>query len=173
MDYKDKLIKWNSTEKYHKELDFLKQLMPLSRVLWTRTLDYGCGLGYAAYNMCADGYDVNDYKHKDIDIDYYLTELPNKEYGYIYMMHSFSHLPNPKDVLRILRSKYPGAIITVITPNKDWLDEGYNNDPTVVRHYTMNELKTIFEDCGYEVNLIGQFGELKNNINERIFLQTK
>lgn len=169
MDYKDKLIKWNSTAKYFKEVLFLKQLIDPYR---SNILDYGCGTGMAALDMFADGYDVNDY-NKYLKSNSYYKELPDKEYSDIYFMHSFSHLPNPKDILRILRSKYPGATITVITPNKDWLDEGYNNDPTVVRHYTMNELKTIFEDCGYEVNLIGQFGELKNNINERIFLQTK
>jgi len=169
MDYKDKLIKWNGTAKYLSEVKFLKGLVEHREYT---SLDYGCGTGYCAALLGADGYDVNDY-NEYLAEDNYFNTLPEDHYDYIYFMHSFSHLPNPKDILRILRSKYPGAIITVITPNKDWLDEGYNNDPTVVRHYTMNELKTIFEDCGYEVNLIGQFGELKNNINERIFLQTK
>ena len=61
--------------------------------------------------------------------------------------------------------------VTVITPNKDWLDPDYNNDPTVIKHYNQVELAELFKECGYEVVLQGQFGELKNGINERIFLQ--
>jgi hypothetical protein len=169
MDYKEKLRAWNSTDKYRSEVFFLKKILDPSA-----SLDYGCGLGVCACIVGADGYDVNEY-NEYLNYKFFYTELPNNNYGNIYFMHSFAHIPNPKDVLRILRSKYPEAKITVITPNKDYLDKinnpEYVPDPTVVKHYTQKELKEIFEDCGYKVYLSGTFGDELNGINERIFIQ--
>ena len=170
MDYKQKLIEWNSTEKYHREVLFLDTILNLSE--YCTVLDYGCGTGFAASLIGADGYDVKDYTTDNkCRQEYYFNELPNKEYSDIYFMHSFSHFPNPKDVLRILRGKYPDATLTVITPNAEWLDKDYVGDETVVKHYTQSELKEMFEECGYKITLLGQFGEYKEGNNERIFLQ--
>lgn len=175
MDYKQKLIEWNSTEKYKKELDFLYRILPYDIEYGSICLDYGCGLGTAMDYLWADGYDVNDYFEGTYlqREHYYLNTLPDKTYEHIYFLHSFAHIPNPKDVLRILRGKYPEATLTVITPNLEWLDKDYVGDETVIKHYNQQELKELFEDCGYEVTLIGQFGEYKNGQNERIFLQAK
>ena len=170
MDYKQKLIEWNSTEKYKREVGFLWYLLRGSKNL----LDYGCGTGLTARDLFASGYDVYDYLEYNVVRDcnrYFLNLLPNENFDGVYFMHSFSHLPNPKDVLRILRGKYPEATLTVITPNAEWLDKGYVGDETVVKHYTQTELKEIFEECGYKVTLLGQFGEYKEGKNERIFLQ--
>ena len=167
--YKQKLIEWNSTEKYQKELAFLGKLVYLYDDSY-KALEYGCGTGIAARYIGADGYDINDYNTDLMEHRYY-KELPNKDYSHVYFMHSFSHLPNPKDILRILRGKYPEATLTVITPNLDWLDKDYVGDETVIKHYNQKELKELFEECGYKVTLIGQFGEYKNGQNERIFLQ--
>lgn len=172
MDYKQKLIEWNSTAKYKKELLFLDNLLSCS-FEYGDILDYGCGIGTAMKFLYADGYDINDYFIGDSEKRrrYYLNVLPDKKYQYVYFLHSFAHIPNPKDVLRILRGKYPEATLTVITPNLDWLDKDYVGDETVIKHYNQKELKELFEECGYEVTLIGQFGEYKNGQNERIFLQ--
>lgn len=170
MDYKQKLIEWNNTEKYKSEVDFLYQLVcPVIDII--STLDYGAGTCRTAMLFNADAYDINDYKEDYPNVELYLNELPNKFYNDIYFMHSFAHIPNPSDVLRILRSKYEYATFTVITPNAEWLDEGYVGDETVIKHYTQKELKELFESCGYKVTLLGQFGEYKNGHNERIFLQ--
>lgn len=162
MDYKTKITEWNSTLKYLKELQFLYKLVGDNR----KTLDYGCGIG-TAMNMFKDvkGYDVNEYLS---DPSRYDNEIQNR-YESIYFMHSLAHIPNPNEVLKSLRHHI--AIITVITPNKDWLDVGYNNDSTVIKHYTQSELVELFKDCGYTILNFGQFGELKNGVNERIFLQ--
>lgn len=169
MDYKEKLIKWNSTDKYKSEVMFLGKLLDGNPE--AETLDFGCGTGHTAMLLMADGYDVNDYHINNPYTNFYLNILPNKNYVDIYLMHSFAHIPNPSDVLRILRGKYPEATLTVITPNAEWLDEGYIGDETVVKHYTQKELKELFESCGYKVTLLGQFGEYKEGKNERIFLQ--
>lgn len=169
-NYKEKLRAWNSTEKYKQECYFLEQLLrPRTNDV---ILDYGAGLGHATgvincFSKCR-GYDIVDYMEHPILKDFELKEIYNKAY----FMHSFAHLPNPTEVLKDLKQRY-NATITVITPNKDWLDPGYNNDTTVIRHYTQSELKELFVSCGYEVTLLGQFGELKNGVNERIFLQAK
>jgi hypothetical protein len=166
MDYKQKLRDWNNTEKYKGELLFLNSLLSEYKSM---VLDYGCGRGMAAYIIGADGYDINDY-NECLDKEEYFNILPEKDYSDIYFLHSFAHIPNPLEVLTHLKDNYQ-AQITVITPNKDWLDEGYNNDTTVIRHYSQEELKDLFEYSGYNVTSIGQFGELKNGFNERIFLQ--
>lgn len=170
MDYKEKLRAWNSTEKYKSEMLFLNKLLPNPKY----ALEYGSGRGMCAYIIGADGYDVNDYNECLKPYEYY-TQLPDNDYTDVYFMHVFAHLPNPKDVLRILKSKYPKATITVITPNDNWIklqnNPNYKPDLTVYKHYSMTELKQLFEDCGYKVELIGQFGEVMNGVNERIFLQ--
>lgn len=175
MDYKSKLIEWNSKDKYHSEFLFLNKLVGKGQSI----LDYGCGLGLTAVGLGADGYDVNDYifspSIKSIG-NYYINELPNKAYQEIYFMHSIAHIPNPIEVLKDLKARY-SATITVITPNRYWLmqqsNRDYKPDPTVHKHYTLHELRELFEQAGYEVTLIGQFGELNNGVNERIFLQAR
>ena len=172
MDYKEKLRAFNSTEKYKHELMFLNSLLSEYRSL---VLDYGCGLGRAAYIIGADGYDVNDYNECLSKLEYF-NILPKKDYSDIYFLHSFAHLENPLDVLRHLKENYQSQL-TVITPNRYWLmqqsNRDYKPDPTVHKHYTLHELRELFEQAGYEVTLIGQFGELNNGVNERIFLQAK
>ncbi len=175
MDYKERLRAFNSTEKYKREVDFLIKLIPGCRTHVVNILDYGAGLCRTAYECCADAFDVNNYKEHDVD-KYYLNELPKTRYEHIYFMHSLAHITNPIEVLKDLKTRY-SATITVITPNRYWLmqqsNRDYKPDPTVHKHYTLHELRELFEQAGYEVTLIGQFGELNNGVNERIFLQAR
>ena len=168
MDYKERLRAFNSTDKYNSEMIFLSYLNPLGICL-----DYGCGIGTFMDEYVVDGYDVNNYYEGSYKENYY-NELPDNEYENITFLHSLAHIPNPKEVLIDLKKRYD-ATITVITPNASWLalqtNQGYTPDPTVIKHYTQKELKELFESAGYEVTLIGQFGESMNGINERIFLQ--
>lgn len=167
MSYKDKLIAWNSTEKYKTECDFVASIIDMD---YSKVLDFGCGIGTFMDYWYIDGYDVNDY-YIGQNRQNYFNQLPDTYYTDITLIHSFAHIPNPKDVLRILRGKYQEATLTVITPNAEWLDKDYVGDETVVKHYTQSELKEMFEECGYKITLLGQFGEYKEGKNERIFLQ--
>lgn len=170
MDYKQKLINWNNTDKYKKEIDFLNKLLNKAHV----SLDYGCGTGYAMAQTLSYGYDVNDYKTESTPmLEYYLNTLPTDiKFADIYMMHSFAHFTNPTTELEKIKSVLSDkGTVTVITPNAEWLDKDYNNDKTVVKHYTQSELCQLFMECGFTVQLVGQFGEYKNSMNERIFLQ--
>ena len=173
MDYKLKLLAFNSTDKYKREVEFLKMLMPGCTTIWFNILDYGAGLCKTAFDCCAEAFDINNYKTHDV-IAYHLNELPDKSFQYIYFMHSLAHIPNTVEVLKDLKQRY-NATITVITPNASWLKivGDTKSDPTVIKHYTQSELKELFVSCGYEVTLQGQFGEEKNGVNERIFLQAK
>lgn len=174
MDYKEKLRAFNSTEKYKSELVLLRSLLRGWDAIYCGKLDYGAGLCKTAYDLKADAYDVNDYKEHSVN--YYLDKLPEKHYDYIYFMHSLAHIPNPIEVLKDLKARY-NATITVITPNAYWLMLQGNNeyvpDPTVHKHYTMTQLRELFEEAGYEVTLLGQFGEETSGVNERIFLQAR
>ena len=175
MSYKDKLRKFNSTDKYRSELYFLFSLISVESNK-SIILDYGCGLGKAMDMIDCDGFDVNLYYEGNRKTDYFLGTLPEREYSDIYFFHSLAHIPNIKEVLMQLKIKY-NPRITVITPNRHWLmmqsNRDYKPDPTVHKHYTMIELNQLLKESGYEIGIYGQFGEEANMINERIFTQTK
>ena len=173
MTYKDKLKAWNSTDKYQKELDFLERIMPFNWEYCSSCLDIGCGIGTATKYFDCAGYDVNDYFIGDYyeREDYHLNVLPDGSFDHVYFFHSLAHIPNPKELLETLKSKYSGSVFTVITPNAEWLDKDYVGDETVIKHFTQQELCTLFIESGYTIQLVGQFGEYKNGTNERIFLQ--
>lgn len=173
MSYKEKLLQFNSTEKYKSEYKFLKGLLGSKPKI---VLDYGCGLGSNVMKLNAYtehqvmGYDVNEWDNNF----YYINQLG--QYDTIYFMHSIAHVQYLEPLLRNLKANHlnKGGKVIVITPNKDWLEqaknENYKPDTTVVKHFNQSELIELFESCGYSVKLSGQFGELKGNVNERIFL---
>lgn len=174
-EYKEKLIAWNSTEKYKKELEFLCKLIDPKR--GQKVLDYGCGTGYAmkhlhyAHDCEVFGYDVNRelYMWDEFRLR---TELYFKV-NTVFFNHSIAHIEYPP--LTRLREEFmerDGRLV-IITPNADWLDPGYNNDSTVVRHHTLASLRELVERAGFTVEYIGQFGEVRGNVNERIFLTAK
>lgn len=173
MNYKEKLKAWNNTDKYRKELDFLYGL--ISPTQGELVLDMGCGVMTAIENFNARqaayfyGYDVEEYGEQE---NYHLYDKEIKrKYDCIYFMHSLAHIKAPKNALVNLRSNLSkdGRII-IITPNLQWMDKWYNNDPTVVKHYDMENLSKLVTDAGYKVSQLGQFGELRNGSNERLFL---
>lgn len=175
MDYKQKLIDWNNTDKYKKEIAFLEQL--IQPRIYTNILDFGCGIGTAMDKFSCYGYDIH-YFYSGRNESYYYNHLPDIDFCDIYFMHSIAHIPNITETLNILKNKYGGRVqgksrlrTTVITPNAEWLDKDYNNDNTVIKHYTQSELCKVFIDCGFTIQLVGQFGEYKEGRNERIFLQ--
>ena len=175
MDYKERLIKFNSTPKYMSELAMLKYLV--NPTPYDRILDYGAGIGTALKHLNVNGCSVYAYdivKYMGEFSHHYDNEL-SVNYNKVYFMHSFAHIPNIKEVLSNLKRFRPQ--ITIITPNNSYLwlikNNTYKPDPTVFKHYTQTELKNLLEKYGYEINLIGQFGESINGVNERIFIQTK
>jgi len=174
MDYKEKLIKWNATQKYLSELDFLFSLLriDMSYSSHPEILDFGAGCGKAMDFFNCSGYDVNNYY--DGDSELYSNFLPEHYINQIYMNHVIAHIPNPIEVLKDLKDRY-NATITIITPNAYWLmlqsNNSYKPDETVVKHYTQTQLRELFEEAGYTVTLCGQFGEETTGVNERLFLQ--
>jgi len=92
-------------------------------------------------------------------------------------MHSIAHIENISEVLQNIKKllKNNGHIY-VITPNKEFddyfkmiKDPNYQPDPTVVKHYTIEEIVNLIESSGYYVEVVGQFGKKVNNFQERIF----
>lgn len=176
MDYKAKLIKFNSTEKYKKEYKFLKSLIGSKP---KTVLDYGCGIGSNVDKLNAFtehmvfGYDATKWNDDFTYID------SMGEYDVVYFMHSIAHVQYVETLLSRIKLKNlnKGGKVIVITPNADWLklneNPEYIPDPTVFRHYNMETLSQLFNDCGYSIEMVGQFGQVTKGINERVFLIAK
>ena len=162
MTYSNKLLNFNSSEKYLKELGFLRSLIGD-----TEALDYGCGNGFAAELFKCDGFDVTPHNpffgYVDNPFSYYET---------VYFMHSLAHIEDPETVLRALNLKPHGRVV-VITPNLDWLklaSDDYEPDPTVISHFIGDDLDELFTKSGFKIINSGQFGQRIGLVNERLFL---
>lgn len=175
MNYSEKLLKFNSTEKYRKEYKFLKGLLGTKKKV---ILDYGCGLGANVEKLNAYtehivfGYDVEFWN------DSFTYSQISGKYDVIYFMHSIAHIQYIEVLLsRLKYNLNPGGKVIVITPNRDWIEKiknkEYQPDKTVFRHYNQKELRQMFQDSGYSIEMIGQFGEEIDGINERIFMIAK
>lgn len=172
MDYKRKLEQFNGTDKYRKEMAFMRSL--INPVAGEMVFDLGAGIGtlinYLSENTDAIvlGHDKETYGERQ---PWYREHVPT-EADYLVMMHSIAHIENVEAVLK----KFRGSVY-VITPNKDYLrqldNETYIPDPTVLQHYNLDKLKALFIACGYTVSISGQFGEQLNGYNERIFLKAE
>jgi len=175
MDYKIKLQKFNSTEKYKIEYKFLKSLIGAKP---KTILDYGCGIGSNVEKLNAFtehvvfGYDETKWNED-------FTYIDNiAQYDIIYFMHSIAHVQYIETLLsRLKKNLNKGGKIIAITPNADWLklneNPNYIPDKTVFKHYNLNTLSELFLNSGYSVENIGQFGQIKEGINERIFIVAK
>ena len=178
--YKSKLKQFNSTPKYNSELNFLSQLM--TPIRGEKILDYGCGLGtavrYFRDHFGADcfGFDVVNYREVD-DLSLFRDKFFFK-FDNVYFMHSIAHVPDIENKLEELKELLnPEAKIYVITPNRDWIEEvgvmNYIPDPTVIKHFNLIELITLFENEGFKTQTFGQFGAIKGRVNERLFLEVQ
>jgi hypothetical protein len=174
MDYKERLIQFNSTDKYKAELKFIASLLQGEGTL----LDFGCGICTAIdyfgqhTDLVCEGYDINPYSG-----NWYLRSLPiHTKYNHITFIHSIAHIENIEQTLKELKGNLAkGGIITVLTPNLDWINlkGDTKSDPTVINHFTSDSLRDLFITCGYRVTNEGQQGEQIKNQKERLWIQVK
>jgi len=175
MSYKKKLLEFNSTEKYSKEMVYLfDKIDPQTN---ERILDYGCGIGtfidhinLASKAKCF-GYDKFVYTAKKSVRDSFSFQFDK-----VFFMHSIAHIENIDLTLTNLKNFLEHkSFIYVLTPNKNWLDlldnPEYIPDITVVKHYSIETLTEAFESNGYNLIESEQFGEQKENQKERIYLK--
>jgi len=176
IEYRDKLIGFNRTEKYKTEMSFMYGLIQPYRK--QKIIDYGCGIGTMVkylHNLSdaeTYGFDIVNYVNENINDKPYWFIQDLQKCDTLYFFHSFAHIPNISDLL--LKIRECAKKVVVITPNEQWLrlqrDENYKPDPTVVMHYTNDELIELFEDTGYSIKISGGFGTKMNNQYERLFL---
>ena len=176
IEYADKLKGFNSTTKYRKELYFLEYILNPNK--GDVILDYGCGIGTAVYYFRLMEYDVWGYDRFNYVSRKHIRNEYNFKFNKVYFMHSLAHIEDLETKLDKLKwLLQPGAEITVITPNLDWLKakgaKNYKPDTTVIQHFDMNSLKKVFTDNGFSLILCGQFGENINGFNERLFIKVK
>lgn len=179
MNYKEKLLQFNSTEKYLKELHILNSLCDLTGN--QKALDYGCGTGCAMKFInqrtgCeVFGYDIADNLY-DGDPFYFRKEL-FFQVDCVYFMHSLAHIKYPELKLEKVKGLFlkKGGRLVIITPNADWLklqnNKEYIPDTTVIKHYGLQELIDMVTDAGFTFNAAGQVGDCTNGIHERIFIK--
>lgn len=164
--YHQKLIRFNATDKYRVEMEFVKEMIDAKP--GQTILDYGSGLGHMLCYLQEEaganvfGFDVQEWWKEDERPNWFKDNLWFK-IDTIYFMHSFAHIPDIENVLINFRDNIlnHGGKIIVFTPNKLWLDAinnpNYTPDPTVVKHYSPDELREVFESVGFKIeSLIGQ-----------------
>jgi len=169
MNYKKKLDQFNSNPKYFEELAFMALLFTKGT---HSILDYGCGTGKAVDHFCSLGYDAKGYDQ--IQHNPHFNYSPaTTQFDLVYFMHSAAHIPGLPQVLQALITKE----IIIITPNKDWIDlqknKNYQPDPTVLSHFTLEELVSIVVSSGYGIIQCGDFGKTTDGHGERLFIKAK
>ena len=185
-NYKEKLIKFNSTIKYEEEVTFLISLLhPMKNDL---ILDYGCGTGSLLIQLRNQGLNVKGFDVKNytnLEEKYIFINTIAGKFNKIYFMHSIAHVPNIEEVLSSLSENnlIDGGYLYVITPNKNFDDyfksktlteTEYIKDSTVVKHYDIYGLISLFEKLGFIIQVKGQFGKtVGTDIHERLYLIAK
>jgi hypothetical protein len=183
IEYSQRLAKFNSTQKYKKELEFLLKLMKPKKS--DIIVDYGCGIGTAIEYFLKSskaeyyGYDIKylglskkpEWFIKDIDLI--------RRFNKVYFLHSFAHIQNLESVLINIKERIDlKGKIYILTPNRCFDDyfkskskyRNYKPDETVISHFDFDSLKEILLKVNYSVKEIGYFGEkINNKINERIY----
>ena len=105
-EYKDKLIRFNSTDKYRMELVVLEGLLyPMSG---RAILDYGCGIGTAVEyfrgkGLMCFGYDRFNYFAEQPE--WFVVETSLK-FDTVYFMHSLAHIETLDYKLQSLKELY-------------------------------------------------------------------
>lgn len=173
IEYKARLTAFNSTEKYRSELDKLIEWMQPSG----KILDYGCGTGYAVNHLRGLGFDAygyDYYRYVEGDPEWYRTKFMFK-FDHAYLLHSAAHIPDFTDAMERLSALLNyGAFVTIITPNRNYLNEIVNDkyvpDPTVIRHFNLPDIIAAMPER-YKVVSCGHFGEMVNGISERIIIK--
>lgn len=178
-DYRKKLIGFNATDKYQQEMKFMKYL--LDPKIGDVIFDYGCGLGtfiqYLMANPQLEVYGFDKHTYLDEKPEWFIEDL-SFSLNSVCFMHSLAHIENVNEVLANLKKNLvKDGRICVITPNKDWLkcmtNDNYIPDPTVINHFTSLELRDLFINNGFSIEMEGQLGQVCNNVNERLFICVK
>ena len=127
-------------------------------------LDYGCGGGYLLNSLNAArkiGYDINNCaleECKKFNIETYnnLADIPDNIVDIIISNHVFEHVPNPYEILKILKTKlkHNGLIIIVVPCEQPSETNFYYNEHDHNKHlftWSPMSLGNLLDYSGYKV----------------------
>ena len=176
-EYKKKLQGFNSTDKYREEMQKFAEMIDAKAE--EVILDIGAGLGTMAdYIRKTSGatvyaFDVTG-EYYDGNKDYFTMNTGfflEKKLNAVYFMHSFAHIENADRLVKRIADNFlkPDGRICILTPSFEWVQANrrpdYVPDPTVIKHYTAEELLEIVDSVG--------FTDIKIKIGERILLRAE
>jgi ubiquinone/menaquinone biosynthesis C-methylase UbiE len=175
-DYYDRIERWAGSERYGREIENLLHRLDLPS--GADLLDVGCGTGAAMRfasrcGLRAVGIDRPAlWEHRCsarpvVRADAARLPFRVASFDGVLLFHVLAHLVAPEtclvDIHRVLRR---GGRIAISTPNAEYLaalqatstaPAGYLPDPTVRRHFTAGQVKTLLSSCGFLVRHASTF----------------
>jgi SAM-dependent methyltransferase len=169
-DYYDQIERWSGSLRYAREIEGLLRRLDLPP--GADLLDIGCGTGAAMRfaarcGLRAVGIDRPALWERRCParpvVRADAARLPFRfaSFDGVLLFHSLAHLVAPEiclcEIHRVLRS---GGRIAISTPNAEYLAAlqasstgaaGYVGDPTVRRHFTAAQVKTLLSASGFHV----------------------
>lgn len=182
-DYAERMDNFAQTERYRTELRAMVKALSVEPD--TQLLDFGCNTG-RAMEMVRDwtgctirGIDQNDVaveiarnQFPEMRFDTYSgSDLPYRDGSFDAVMvnHVLGHVPDPQQTLsEIFRVLAPKGRVGIVTPNKYYklgmvplnILNDYRPDPTVLRYYSIKELRRELQSAGFSVQSLATMGEI-------------
>ncbi|MBK7468581.1 MAG: class I SAM-dependent methyltransferase [Saprospiraceae bacterium] len=159
-DFSDNYVYQRSVFAYHEA----------AKIVRGKVCEIGTGSGYGVRIIApvCDEFVTIDKFRCELDFSEYKNvkfiqmEIPpfagiaENTFDYVITFQVIEHIENDKSFLQeINRVLKPGGKLILTTPNKI---QSLTRNPWHVREYTVDELVSLFEQCGFKVNASGVFG---------------
>jgi SAM-dependent methyltransferase len=180
-DYYDRIESWSSSARYAREIEALLRRLDLPS--GADLLDVGCGTGTATQFASRCGlrvvgldrpalWEVRCSVRPIVRADAVRLPFRCASFDGALLFHVLAHLFAPEICLSEIRRVLRGAgRIAISTPNAEYLatlkatctaPSCYVPDPTVYRHFTAAQVKTLLSTSGFEVRYASTFDPFPN-----------
>ncbi len=138
-------IKWN--ERYIKTYKSI-----LGDKFKSRILDLGCGTDFFSKACKKYGYEAEGIDIERCDFEKDRLPYADNSFNVVHFNAVLEHLSNPSNIIKeIKRITMPGGIVIINTPNWKLDSKNFYNDPTHVKPYTPESLKSFLEMYSFKV----------------------